>query len=61
VLINQFTQIVEVYRCTGEERSTWHYTLYEPDATIELSSIDVYLMMAEIYRGIDFDEPLMEE
>jgi len=62
VLINQFTQFVEVYRCNHEEDSTaWSYAFYGSDSTVELTSVDVHLPMHEIYKGINFDEPLTEE
>lgn len=60
VLISQFAQHLEIHS-RNEDEFTWHYTLYGPDATIKLTSVDVVLTLAEIYRGIDFDEPLIEE
>jgi len=60
VLINQFMQSVEVYR-RGEEETSWSYSFYGPGSTVELTSVDVYLSMDEIYKGINFDEPLMDE
>jgi hypothetical protein len=44
-----------------EDRATWSYEIYGPGATVKLSSVDVLLTMDEIYRGINFDEPLLEE
>lgn len=64
VLVNQFAPYVEVYRRTSaseQENSTWLHTSYEPDSTIELHSIDIHIPLQEIYRGIRFDEPLLEE
>jgi len=60
VLINQFAPYVEVYQ-HGEDGTTWSHIVFEADAPIELSSIDVHIQPAEIYRGINFDEPLLEE
>ncbi|MBV9231393.1 MAG: Uma2 family endonuclease [Chloroflexi bacterium] len=61
VLINQFAQYVEIYRRNGEGGSTWSHVFYGPDSTIELFSVDVCLSMDEIYKGINFDEPLLDE
>jgi Uma2 family endonuclease len=60
VLINQFMQAVEVYRRDEEEEERWHYTFYGPGSTVELTSVDVPISMDEIYKGINFDEPLVE-
>lgn len=59
VLIDQFEQQVFVYRRDEEDESSWHHTLYSSGSTVELTSIDICLSMAEIYRGIDFSEPLL--
>lgn len=59
ILVSQFAQHVEVYR-RSEEENTWSYVLSGPGATIELASIDVQMAMDDLYRGIDFDEPLEE-
>lgn len=63
VLIDQFAPYVELYRRNEEEigEDTWEHNVYGPDATVELVSVDVYLSMDEIYKGIDFEEPLLEE
>ncbi len=61
VLINQFTQAVEVYRRDEEDEENWQHLRYGPDSTVELASIDVPLTMTEIYKGIHFDEPLLEQ
>ncbi|MBV9231802.1 MAG: Uma2 family endonuclease [Chloroflexi bacterium] len=61
VLIDQFVQVVEVYRRNEEDGTTWSHAFYGPGSTVELPSIDVYITMDEIYKGIDFDEPLVEE
>ncbi len=59
-LVNQFTPRVEVWRRTEEDQYTWHYAHYESGTEVELTSVDVCLSMEEIYRGIDFDDPLPE-
>lgn len=61
VLISQFARHVEVYRRSEEDETSWSYVIYGPDETVELSSVDAFLTMDEIYRGIDFDEELLEE
>jgi Uma2 family endonuclease len=61
VLINQFVQAVEVYRRDEQDAMIWHSVFYGPGSDIELKSIDVRLALHEIYQGIDFDEPLVEE
>jgi hypothetical protein len=35
--------------------------MYGPGATVELTSVDVYLSMDEIYKRVNFDEPLIDE
>ena len=60
VLINQFTQAVEIYRRDEEDEENWRHLFHDSDAMVELVSIDVPLTMAEIYKGINFDEPLLE-
>jgi len=61
VLINQFAPYVEVYRRNGEDGTSWNHTFYGPGEQIELTSVDVSISMSEIYKGINFDEPLVEE
>lgn len=61
VLINQFAPRVEIYRRESEEATDWNYTPYDPGSTIELRSVDIAITMDEIYQGIDFSEPLLEE
>lgn len=61
MLINQFARHVEIYRRDEEDSTMWHHMVYEPDEQVELASVDVFLSMDEIYKGIDFDEPLLEE
>ena len=60
LFISQFAPHVEVYR-RCEDETAWEYTAYGPGSTVELTSVDVYLSMDEIYKRVDFDEPLMEE
>jgi Uma2 family endonuclease len=60
VLISQFAPRVEVYR-RDEEDDAWDYIIYEPGSDIELRSVDVRLSLKEIYKGISFDEFLLEE
>lgn len=61
VLIDQFVQAVEVYRRDGEDGATWSHGFYGPDQGIELHCLDIYISMDEVYKGIDFDETLVEE
>jgi Uma2 family endonuclease len=56
VLINQFTQTAEVYRRDSENSTTWSHVFYGADTGVELQSVDVFLSMDEIYKGINFDE-----
>ena len=60
LLISQFAQHVEVYR-RGEDETAWSHSFYGPGSMVELTSVDVHLPMDEIYQGIDFNEPLLEE
>jgi Uma2 family endonuclease len=61
VLIDQFMQAIEVYRRDEEDGAIWRRAFYGPGSTVELSSIDVYISIDDIYKGIDFDEPLVDE
>jgi Uma2 family endonuclease len=61
ILINQFTQAAEVYRRDSEDGSRWSHVFYGPDQGIELQSVDVFISMDEVYKGINFDEPLVED
>lgn len=62
VLIGQFASHVEVYR-RGEEGRKWECSIYGSGLGDEvmLRSVDVAVSLAEIYQGIDFDEPLEDE
>ena len=59
LLVNQFAEHVEVYRRAEEDSTTWNYSQYGPGEDFSLESIDVPLTMAEIYRRVNFDEPLV--
>lgn len=61
VLISQFAPYVEVYRRNEEDAASWSHAFYTPGSEVELASVDVRISMDDIYKGIDFDEPLMEE
>jgi Uma2 family endonuclease len=61
VLIDQFEQAVEVYRRDEQDDTIWQHVFYGPGSTVELRSVDVFITMDEIYKGINFDEPLMED
>lgn len=61
VLISQFAPHVEVFRRGRHEERAWSYTLYGPGEIVVLESVDVSIPIEEIYRKIDFDEPLLGE
>jgi Uma2 family endonuclease len=61
VLINQFAPRVEVYHRDEQEPATWHYTVYDEWQAVVLPAFDIHIAVANIYRGIDFDEPLTED
>jgi Uma2 family endonuclease len=61
LLISQFAQHIEIYRRNMSDASLWSYEIYNSGSIVELVSIDVRITMAEIYQGIDFDEPLIDE
>jgi Uma2 family endonuclease len=54
VLITQFTPHVEVYRRHEEVETEWSRSVYEEGEEVALQSVDVFIPMDEIYRGIDF-------
>lgn len=60
ILISQFEPHVELYR-RHEDDAGWEHIVYGPDSIVELASVDVHLSMDEIYKRVNFDEPLMEE
>jgi Uma2 family endonuclease len=59
VLISQFAPHIEVHRRPTDE-TQWRYTFYGPGSTIELTSVDISLSIDEIYKGVNFDEPLLD-
>jgi Uma2 family endonuclease len=61
VLISQFAPHVEVYRRSSEDAAAWSYVIYGPGEETMLESVDVSIPLEEIYRNINFDEPLVEE
>jgi Uma2 family endonuclease len=61
VLIDQFRPYVEVYRRIEEDSTEWSHVVYESGEEVILESVDVYIPMEDIYRKIDFNEPLVEE
>jgi len=62
VLISQFAPHVEVYR-RPKEGTKWAYTVYGPglEEEVVLEIVDVVVPLTEIYEGINFDEPLVDE
>ena len=61
VLISQFERHVEVYRRDEEGGIVWKHLGYEGGSMLRLSSVDVRLVVNDLYKGIDFDEPLVEQ
>ncbi len=61
VLISQFAQYVEGYLRDEEDRASWHHICYGPGDHVMLASIDVHFPIDELYKGINFDEPLIDE
>jgi Uma2 family endonuclease len=61
VLIEQSTQAAEIYRRNSDDNTTWHHIHCNPDTGIELQSVDVFIPMTEVYKGIKFDKPLAGE
>ncbi len=55
VLVNTEYQLVEVYRRTPK---VWEYQAYGPGDEVELTSIDVRLSVAALYRQTDVPESL---
>ncbi|GHO49585.1 hypothetical protein KSX_77480 [Ktedonospora formicarum] len=57
MLVDQFRPHVEVYtRVEGR----WMRTIYRPDETIALNSLDIFLSIDEVHFGIDFEEEIEE-
>jgi Uma2 family endonuclease len=61
VLIDQFRPYVKIYRRIEEDSTEWSHVVYESGEEVILESVDVYIPMEDIYRAIDFNEPLVEE
>lgn len=61
VFASQFAPYVEVWRRDPHDEATWRYAHYSSGEVVEFACLDVHMSMEEIYRDIDFDEPLMEE
>ncbi|MDQ2905939.1 MAG: Uma2 family endonuclease [Ktedonobacteraceae bacterium] len=61
VLVDQFAPYVEIWRRAEEDANTWHYAHYGPGEEVEFASLDVRIPMEDIYREINFDEPLLEQ
>jgi Uma2 family endonuclease len=59
-LVSQFAPYVEIWRRDEHDATTWQYAHYSTDAEVEFASLDVRLSMTDIYREINFDEPLIE-
>lgn len=60
VLVSQFSPHIEVYH-REEGSSGWLHIFYVQGQEVVLKSIDVSLSLDEIYQGINFDEPLVED
>ena len=61
LLISQFAEHVEIHRRQGEDGTMWSYAQYDAGEAFMLESIDVPLTMNEVYRKINFGEPLIGE
>ncbi|WP_165423270.1 Uma2 family endonuclease [Ktedonosporobacter rubrisoli] len=61
MLVHQFAPIVEVYRRSEKDQASWQHVVYGPEQAVELRSVDICLSMDELYRGLNFDEPQLEE
>jgi Uma2 family endonuclease len=61
VLIDQFAPHVEVFRRREEDSSLWDCVVYGPGQEVLLASVNVTIPIEEIYRNINFDEPLPED
>ena len=60
-LVSQFAPYVEIWRRESENETVWHYAHYGPGEVVEFACLDVHIPMEDIYRKIDFDEPLVED
>lgn len=61
VLVSQFAPYVEIWRRDEHDATTWHYAHYSTGTEVEFTSLDVRLSMADIYREVNFDEPLIAD
>jgi len=61
VLLSQFSPHVEVYYRDEEDETIWHTVVYDEDQEIVLPSMDINIAISDIYKGIDFTEPLLWE
>ncbi|HZR44940.1 MAG TPA: Uma2 family endonuclease [Ktedonobacteraceae bacterium] len=57
--VSQFAPYIEIWRRDHEDE--WRCTHYGSGETIDFASLDVHIPMDDIYDGINFDEPLVEE
>ncbi len=59
VLISQFAQYVEVWQRNEHDPNNpkaWLYRHYGPGDTVDLVSIDIHVEVAELYRGLVFND-----
>jgi Uma2 family endonuclease len=61
VLVSQFAPHAEVHSRESEESTTWTRAIYGPGEMVRLDCVDVEIGVDELYSGINFDEPLLEE
>jgi Uma2 family endonuclease len=61
VFASQFAPYVEVWRRDMHDEATWRYAHYSSGQEVEFISLDVHMPIEDIYRDINFDEPLTEE
>jgi Uma2 family endonuclease len=61
VLTSQFAPHIEMYRRDREKSDGWHHVFYTAGQEVLLESVDVHFLLEDLYRGINFDEPLIEE
>lgn len=58
VFISQFAHYVEVRWRDEEDETVWHSANYSIGEAVELASLDISIPIEDIYRGINFNEPL---
>ena len=44
-----------------EDETKWYRTIYEEEQEIVLPSLDIHLAMDDLYKGINLDEPILDE